>query len=291
MKSPGAKLPLDGCSAYVPGGYGAIGAAVAHGLAAAGARVAVSGRSAEKAEALAAELREGGCDAFGLAMDAHRVADIRASVDAVAQRFGGLDVLVNCVGIQREERLDDVTEEAFDEVLQVNLKAAMFLGQAAARHQVAAALACAGASADASASADAGGNAGSIAGAHAGAVSRGRQVHILSVRAQLGLRDRGYSAYCASKGSLVMLVKQHAMELARHGITVNGVAPTVVRGEMARHWLDNPVTHQQVLERIPLGRVAEPEDVAGATLFFCSPAAAFVTGQVLYVDGGITASQ
>ena len=273
MKPPGTKLPLNGCSAYVPGGYGAIGAAVAHGLAAAGARVAVSGRSAEKAEALAAELREGGCDAFGLAMDAHRVADIRASVDAVAERFGGLDVLVNCIGIQREEPLDEVTEEAFDEVLQVNLKAAMFLGQAAARHQVAAALGRAGASAD------------------AGAVSRGRQVHILSVRAQLGLRDRGYSAYCASKGALVMLVKQHAMELARHGITVNGVAPTVVRGEMARHWLDNPVTHQQVLERIPLGRVAEPEDVAGATLFFCSPAAAFVTGQVLYVDGGITASQ
>ena len=283
MKPPGTKLPLNGCSAYVPGGYGAIGAAVAHGLAAAGARVAVSGRSAEKAEALAAELRDAGCDAFGLAMDAHRVADIRASVDAVAERFGGLDVLVNCIGIQREEPLDEVTEEAFDEVLQVNLKAAMFLGQAAARHQVAAALGRAGASADAGA----GGN----AGADAGAVSRGRQVHILSVRAQLGLRDRGYSAYCASNGALVMLVKQHAMELARHGITVNGVAPTVVRGEMARHWLDNPVTHQQVLERIPLGRVAEPEDVAGATLFFCSPAAAFVTGQMLYVDGGITASQ
>ena len=248
---------LSGRVACVPGGYGDIGAAIAWALAQAGARVAVAGRSAGKAEALAAALREAGHDALGLPMDAHSVSSIRHATDAVAQHFGQLDLLINCVGIQREERLAEVTEEAFDEVVQVNLKAAMFMGQAAARHQ------------------------------HRG----GRQVHLLSVRAQLGLRDRGYSAYCATKGALVMLVKQHAMELAARGITVNGVAPTVVRGEMARHWLDNPVTHQQVLQRIPLGRVAEPHDVAGAALFLCSPAAGFVTGQVLYVDGGITTSQ
>ncbi len=248
---------LRGRVACVPGGYGDIGSAVAWALAHAGARVAVAGRSAAKAEAAAAALRAAGHDAIGLAMDAHAVSSIRAAIGAVAQHFGQLDLLINCVGIQREERLADVTEEAFDEVVQVNLKAAMFMGQAAARHQV----------------------------------SGGRQVHLLSVRAQLGLRDRGYSAYCATKGALVMLVKQHAMELAARGITVNGVAPTVVRGEMARHWLDDPVTHQQVLQRIPLGRVAEPHDVAGAALFFCSPAAAFVTGKILYIDGGISASQ
>ena len=210
------------------------------GAGAAGARVAVAGRSADKAEALAAQLGEAGHDAAGFAMDAHDVADIRRCVDAVAQRFGALDLLVNCVGIQREQRLDEVTEEAFDDVVQVNLKAAMFLAQAAARHQR----------------------------------SGGRQVHLLSVRAQLGLRDRGYSAYCATKGALVMLVKQHAVELARRGITVNGVAPTVVAGEMARHWLDDPAVRARLLERIPLGRVAEPHDCVGAALFFCSPAAA-----------------
>ena len=255
---------LRGRVAYVPGGYGGIGEAVAWGLAMAGARVAVSGRDAAKAEAGAAALREAGFDAFGLAMDAHSVAEIRASVDAVAAHFGALDVLVNCVGIQREQRLEEVTEVAFDEVIEVNLKAAMFLAQASAAHQLAA--------------------------VRSGRAA-GRQVHLLSVRAQVGLRARGYSAYCASKGALVMLVRQHAMELAPHGITVNGVAPTVVRTEMARHWLENPETRRQVLERIPLGRVAEPQDVVGPTLFFCSPAAAFVTGQVLYVDGGITASQ
>jgi NAD(P)-dependent dehydrogenase (short-subunit alcohol dehydrogenase family) len=255
---------LRGRAACVTGGYGGIGEAIVWGLALAGARVAISGRSAEKAEALAASLRDAGHDAVGLAMDAHSVADIRASVDAVAARLGALDVLVNCIGIQREQRLDEVSEETFDEVVQINLKAAMFLGQAAAKHQVAA--------------------------VRAGRPA-GRQVHLLSVRATLGLRDRGYSAYCSTKGALAMLVKQHAVELAAHGITVNGVAPTVVRGQMGAHWLANPVTREQVLQRIPLGRVAEPEDVVGATLFFCSPAASFVTGQVLYVDGGLTATQ
>lgn len=251
---------LQGKTAYVTGGYGGIGEAIAWALALAGARVAVSGRDAAKAEAFAAQLREAGHAAFGTAMDAHDVGSIQQSVDAVSTHFGGLDVLVNCVGIQREQKLLDVTEETFDEVLQVNLKAAMFLAQAAAKKQ--------------------------IAGGRGGA-----QVHLLSVRAQLGLRGRGYSAYCSTKGGLVMMIRQHASELAAHGITVNGIAPTVVRTEMARHWLENPETRRQVLDRIPLGRVADPKDVAGAAVFFCSPAAGFVTGQVLYIDGGITASQ
>lgn len=256
----GGLFSLKGKTAYVTGGYGGIGEAIAWALALAGAQVAVSGRDAAKAEALAAELRAAGHAAFGTAMDAHDVGSIRDSVRAVASHFGTLDVLVNCVGIQREQALLEVTEDTYDEVLQVNLKAAMFLAQAAAREQ--------------------------IRGGRGGA-----QIHLLSVRAQLGLRGRGYSAYCSTKGGLVMLIRQHASELATHGITVNGIAPTVVRTEMARHWLENPETRQQVLSRIPLGRVADPKDVAGAAVFFCSPAAGFVTGQVLYIDGGITASQ
>ena len=251
---------LKGKVAYIPGGYGGIGEAAAWALAIAGAKVAVSGRDESKAQELAAALRTEGYDALGLAMDAHSVPSIQASVEAVARHFGALDILMNCVGIQREQALLDVSEEVFDEVVQVNLKAAMFLAQAVAKKQ--------------------------IAGARGGA-----QVHLLSVRAQLGLRGRGYSAYTSTKGALVMLIRQHASELAPHGITVNGIAPTVVRTEMARHWLENPETKAQVLGRIPLGRVADPKDVAGAAVFFCSPAASFVTGQVLYIDGGITACQ
>jgi NAD(P)-dependent dehydrogenase (short-subunit alcohol dehydrogenase family) len=237
-------------TAFVPGGYGGIGAAISKGLAQAGARVVIAGRSEAKAKALARRIGRG---AAGVALDVEDVADIRRTVDAI----GRLDILVNCVGIQREQALEDVTEEAFDLVYRTNLKAAMFLAQACARRQK----------------------------------RGGKQVHLLSVRAQLGLPGRGYSAYCSTKGGLAMLIRQHASELGKRGICVNGVAPTVVRTQMGAHWLRNPKTRAWLQERIPLGRVAEPADCVGATLFFCAPASDFVTGQILYVDGGITASQ
>jgi len=251
---------VRGKVAYLPGGYGGIGEAIAWGLAIRGARVVVSGRRLDKAEKLADKIRADGHSALGIQVDVQSVAAIQTSVERVVQKFGPPDILVNCVGIQREEPLLEVTEEAFDEVYRSNLKSAMFIAQAVARCQTEAGV-------------------------------KGKQVHLLSVRARLGLRDRGYSAYCSTKGALVMLIKQHAMELARYGITVNGVAPTFVYTEMIQHVMDNPEFRQQLLERIPLGRIADPKDVVGAVLFFCSPASDFVTGQIMYVDGGITASQ
>ena len=251
---------LSGKRAFIPGGYGGIGEAVAQALVEAGATVTVAGRSVAKAEALAKKLAAEGHAAHGVAMDGQKVDSIRAGVDAAAGRMGGLDILVNCIGMNREQRIAEVTEETFDEIYRANLRSAMFLAQAAARHQVA------------------GGRG-------------GKQVHLLSVRSQLGMRGFGYSAYCATKGALVMLVKQHAMELAPHGITVNGVAPTVVLTEAAEKWKSDEKRWQALLARIPLGRVAEASDVANAALFFSSPASDFVTGQTLYVDGGITASQ
>jgi gluconate 5-dehydrogenase len=244
---------LKGKTAFIPGGYGGIGAAISRGLAAAGAKVTIAGRDEKKARALAKKIGKG---VRGIGLDVEDVRAIRDTVDGI----GRVDILVNCVGIQREQALTEVTEETYDLVYRTNLKSAMFLAQAVAKKQIA-------------------------------AKRGGRQVHLLSVRAQLGLRGRGYSAYCSTKGGLVMLIKQHASELGRHRICVNGVAPTVVRTEMGAHWLKDPKTAAWLKERIPLGRVAEPEDCVGATLFFCSPAGAYVTGQVLYLDGGITASQ
>lgn len=263
MKSDPA-ASLAGRVAFVPGGYGDIGRAVARRLARAGAAVAVAGRDGAKARAFAAELAAEGHATLGLTLDVKDSAQIREVTAQVAEHFGALDLLVNSVGMQREQRLADVTEQAFDEIVQVNLRGAMFLAQAAAHWQ--------------------------IAGVTAGRAP-GRQVHVLSVRSQLGMRDRGYSAYCATKGGLVLLIRQHAVELSSHGITVNGVAPTVVRGEMGAHWLADPEVYARLQQRIPLGRVAEPEDVAAPVHFFCGPEAGFITGQVLYVDGGLTATQ
>ena len=251
---------LQDQAAFVPGGYGGIGEAIARGLAEAGARVAIAGRSREKAEALARRLTEAGHTAFGIGMDARSVESIQAGVDEAAAKLGGLSLLVNCIGFNREQKIAEVTEETFDEIYRVNLKSAMFLAQAAARHQ--------------------------IAGARGG-----KQVHLLSVRSQLAMRGYGYSAYCATKGALVMLVKQHAVELAPHGIQVNGIAPTVVLTESAEKWRADPKRWEAFLARVPLGRAAEPRDVVGAAVFFCARASDFVTGQVMYLDGGITASQ
>ena len=251
---------LKGKCAFVPGGYGGIGAAVARGLAQAGASVAVAGRSGEKAGALAAMLTGEGHRAFGLAMDANDVGSIRVGVEAAAQAMGGLDLLVNCIGFNREQKIEEVSAETFDEIYRVNLRSAMFLAQAAAARQIE-------------------------------ARRGGKHVHMLSVRSQLGMRGYGYSAYCATKGALVMLVKQHALELAPHGINVNGIAPTVVLTDAAAKWQSDPGRWEQLLARIPLGRVADPRDIVGATVFFCSAASDFVTGQTLYLDGGITASQ
>ena len=251
---------LGGKVVFLPGGYGGIGEAIAWALALSGARVTIAGRDSGKAKALASAIQAHELEADGIRVDVESVASIRQAVARAARRQGRVDALVNCVGIQREERLLDVTEEAYDEVYRVNLKAAMFLAQAAARHQVSAG-------------------------------RGGRQVHLVSVRAKLGMRARGYSAYCSTKGGMAMLIKQHAMELAPDGITVNGVAPTFVYTDMIRHVMDNPGFRSQLLERIPLGRIADPRDVVGAVLFFCSDASGFVTGQTLYVDGGVTASQ
>jgi gluconate 5-dehydrogenase len=158
--------------------------AIAEALARGGAAVAVAGRSAAKAGALASKLATYGRPAFGIAMDANEVESIRAGVDDAAERLGGIDLLVNCVGFNREQKIHEVTPETFDEIYRVNLRSAMFLAQSALRHQVARA-------------------------------ARRQQVHLLSVRSQLGMRGLRYSAYCATKGALVMLVKQHALEPRR----------------------------------------------------------------------------
>ncbi len=251
---------LDGKVALVTGGYGGIGEAVCRGLAAVGAKVAVAGRNAERAESLAASLKEEGCDSYAAGFDAGSLQEIRQMVDDTAKHYGRVDILVNCIGLNREEKLLDVTEENFDLVYSANLKSAFFLAQAAAKHMVAQG-------------------------------QGGKQVHLGSVRTQLALRGRGYAAYCAAKGGLGTMCKQLAAELAPHNINVNVVAPTFVRTEQVAAMLADPQFYSALTSRIPLGRIAEPEEVMQAALFFVSSASDFITGQTIYLDGGITATQ
>jgi gluconate 5-dehydrogenase len=246
--------------ALVTGGYGGIGEAVCAGLVNARAKVAIAGHNGDKAAASAAKLAERGHDAHAVAFESTSVAETRRLVDDVVKRFGRLDILVNCVGLNREEKAEEVSEEKFDYVIDVNLKSAMFQAQAAARQMIA----------------QGGG---------------GKQVHIGSVRTLLGLRGRGYAAYCASKGGLAILCKQLAAEWAPQQINVNVVAPTFVRTQQVAHMLADRQFYDALVARIPLGRIAEPQDVWNAVWFFISPASAFVTGQTLYLDGGITATQ
>ena len=254
------QFDLSGKLAFVPGGYGAIGEAVCWALAVHGAKVAIAGPSLEKAEALAQAMKAEGHEAFAWRLDARSVSEIDGVVGNIEAALGPIDILVNCVGIQREQTLLKVTEDVFDLMYQTNLKSAMFLSQSVARRQIE-------------------------------RREGGRHIHLLSVRSQLALRGRGYSAYCAMKGGLLMLVKQHAMELAPHSITVNGVAPTFIRSERIRPHLEREEFHQFVLSRNPLGRIGDPIEVAGPVVALASAAGSYVTGQVLYVDGGVTASQ
>jgi NAD(P)-dependent dehydrogenase (short-subunit alcohol dehydrogenase family) len=251
---------LQGLRAFVPGGYGALGEAIAWGLARYGAEVAIAGPKAAKAEALAGQISATGARAIGIGLDASKTHEITEVVDHVAETLGAIDIMVNCVGIQREQTLMEATEEVFDLIYETNLKSAMFLAQAVARHQIAAG-------------------------------RGGRQIHLLSVRSMLALRGRGYSAYCATKGGLLMLLKQHAMELAPHNITVNGVAPTFINSDRIRPHLEREEFRDFIISRNPLGRIGDPIDVVGQVIAFAGPAGSYVTGQVVYIDGGVTASQ
>lgn len=252
-------MGLHGQIALIVGGYGAIGATITETLAVAGAISLIAGPNGDQARALADELIGAGHTAEGFELDASNAGAIRELTTFHAQHYGAIDILVNCVGFNREQKLLEVTEEAFDKVYSRTLRAGMFLSQAVAAQQV-------------------------IAG------RGGSQIHLLSVGSALGFRERGYSAFCAAKGGLAALLKQHAAELAPHGITVNGVAPGRVRTHKNKKTLDDQVAFQRATANIPLGRLATPQDVAGAVHFFASPLSRFVTGQILYIDGGLTAS-
>jgi NAD(P)-dependent dehydrogenase (short-subunit alcohol dehydrogenase family) len=253
-----ALFDLKGKVALVTGGAGGIGSAICEGLAAFGATVVVAGRTRAKAERLAAEIGVAGGQAWGVELDVLDFEGVRSLVDQIVDRYGKLDILVNSAGTQKEAAAVDLTEADWDRVVDLNLKAAFFMAQAVARAQI-----------------PRGG---------------GKQIHISSVRSMLGLH-RGYVAYCASKGGLNLIIKQLATEWAKHNITVNGIAPTFTRTELVKDYLEDPAFYNPLVARIPLGRICKPIDLAAMAIYLAAPAADFITGQIIFADGGITACQ
>ncbi len=249
---------LDRQVALVAGGYGGIGAALSLGLAQQGASVVIAGRSAEKSVALADHLTSGGFTALGLGFDIKEPDEISSLVEQTVRAYGRLDILVNCVGTHIEKPAEELTAEDWDQVHDTNLRGAFLLSQAAGRQMI--------------------------------TQKRGKQIHISSVRSLLGIR-RGFAAYTSSKAGMNLLVKQLATEWAQYGINVNGIAPTFIRTELVRHYLEDEDFYNALVSRIPLTRVGEPLDIVGATVFFASRAADFITGQILFIDGGVTATQ
>jgi NAD(P)-dependent dehydrogenase (short-subunit alcohol dehydrogenase family) len=259
---PLSTFRLDGRTAFVSGGGGAIGSAIAVALGAAGANVLIGEVAGDRAAAAAEAVRSTGAACLAVTGDVTVESEAERMVADGLDRFGRIDIVVNAVGGGAGKVVFDAEcypRDAWDWIMELNLRSTLVATQAAVRSMIAA--------------------------GHGG-----RVVNISSVRAQLGI-GTGYSAYVAAKGAVSSLTRQWATEWAKHGITVNAIAPTFVDTPQVAMLLGDPAFKAGVVSRIPLGRVGETSDLVGAVLFFASDASAFVTGQILTIDGGLTATQ
>lgn len=247
---------LAGRRALVTGSSRGIGLAIARSLLEAGAHVVVHGRDETTLDATTALLAEDfGADAvssavFDVTQEPSVIDGIRGVEDA-----GPLDILVNNAGLQHREPMLEVSLENWERVIRTDLTSAFLVGRTAARGMV--------------------------------ARGRGAIVNICSVQTDLARPTIG--AYTAAKGGLRNLTKAMTAEWAGSGVRVNGVAPGYIRTELTQTLVDDPAFNAWVLGRTPIGRWGEPEDIGGAVVWLASDASRFVTGQVVFVDGGMTA--
>jgi NAD(P)-dependent dehydrogenase (short-subunit alcohol dehydrogenase family) len=249
------RFDLSGQVALVTGAARGIGRACAIALAQAGADVALGLRDVASGGELARDIEALGRRALPLQMDVTDLGQIEAAVAEATRRFGRIDILVNNAGIGPPSAAENVTASAFDATLAVNLKGTFFTSQAVGRTMI--------------------------------ARKSGRIVNLSSQAGFVALPTE--SVYCMTKAAIAHLTKCLAVEWGPHGVLVNAVAPTFIRTPGTVKWLEDDAFRTDLLARIPLGRVGDPVDVAGAVVFLASPAAALVTGATLLIDGGWTA--
>jgi gluconate 5-dehydrogenase len=253
---------LDGRVALVTGGGGGIGAPIAQALGQAGALVAVTGRNAKPLQAAVERVESAGSKGLAVTGDATNEADAERMVRETIDRFGRIDILVNAVGGGAGKALhpaEAYPRDAWDWIMELNVRSTLVATQAVARAMI---------------EQDEGGSI----------------LNISSVRANLGI-NAGYSAYVAAKGAISSLTRQWATEWAKYRIRVNAIMPTFVDTPQVATLLEDPVFKAGIVGRIPLGRVGETSDIVGPAIFLVSDAASLVTGQVLGIDGGLTATQ
>lgn len=258
---PSGLFKVDGKSAVIIGATGAFGKVACATLGKGGARLTITAGNAGELSALKSELEGSGVEVAAIARRPDSETDCDAIVSAAVSAFGGIDILVVASGMNDVAPIVDMTPERFQKVMLANVDGAWLIARSVGRQMIAQA-------------------------------RGGKVVFTSSARGKLG-HPAGYSAYCTSKSAVDGMTKALGCEWGKHGITVNAIAPTVFRSPLTAWMFADDEKAKTVragfLARVPLGRLGEPEDLAGPVLFLCSRASDFHTGHILYADGGYTA--
>lgn len=247
------KFSLRGKSGIVTGGGSGLGKGIATALVQAGASLVIAARGMERLQKVAKEMSSFGGSAVPVQVDLSEMDQIQSLVDRGVKELGKIDFLFNVAGVIRRGSSEEHTEAYWDEVLTLNLKSVFFLSQAVARHMISKNI-------------------------------KGRIINIASLISVIG--GQTVPSYAASKGGVAQVTKAMANDWAKYGIRVNAIGPGWYLTDVTRPVYENPERNKAITSRIPLGRWGAPEDLGGLAVFLASDASNYITGQVIFADGG-----